>query len=320
MVWGRPVLQLVAQREGRARLDRGRRDERGLRHPYFDDGIATNDPPAHNPGAKFWIPTFDEWFKAAYYKGGSTNAGYWTGPFRADGEPKGGLPTTDPVTGNAYPRWQRSQAAVSREEDARGFVSERAKPVRLSGYGRQRKRVVRVRGDRLHRRPGAPDDGRGLVVVHRSSDRLCPAQPSRPTDIRPRTGGTVFGLRLQRARTRPPVCSITSPNYGRRFTAPTSMTIQAVGFRSGRHGPKGGVLPGVVKLGEVTNAPFVCEWSRRSAGAVLADGPGDRQCGRCGDEPDGRDHGELGSAGTGHVARPGTRTGSGRPTPGSRST
>ena len=28
-------------------------------------------------GSSFWIPTEDEWYKAAYYKGGSSNAGYW---------------------------------------------------------------------------------------------------------------------------------------------------------------------------------------------------------------------------------------------------
>lgn len=31
-----------------------------------------------NSGAKFYLPNDDQWFKAAYYKGGGTNAGYWT--------------------------------------------------------------------------------------------------------------------------------------------------------------------------------------------------------------------------------------------------
>jgi hypothetical protein len=30
-----------------------------------------------NSDAQFWIPTQNEWYKAAYYKGGGTNAGYW---------------------------------------------------------------------------------------------------------------------------------------------------------------------------------------------------------------------------------------------------
>jgi len=29
------------------------------------------------PGATFFVPNRDEWYKAAYYKGGGTNAGYW---------------------------------------------------------------------------------------------------------------------------------------------------------------------------------------------------------------------------------------------------
>ena len=30
-----------------------------------------------NSGAKYWIPTENQWYKAAYYKSGGTNAGYW---------------------------------------------------------------------------------------------------------------------------------------------------------------------------------------------------------------------------------------------------
>ena len=32
---------------------------------------------APNTGARFFIPSANEWYKAAYYKGGGTNAGYW---------------------------------------------------------------------------------------------------------------------------------------------------------------------------------------------------------------------------------------------------
>lgn len=34
--------------------------------------------------AKWWIPSEDEWFKAAYYKGGGTNAGYFLFPTKSD--------------------------------------------------------------------------------------------------------------------------------------------------------------------------------------------------------------------------------------------
>ena len=46
---------------------------------YALDGI-TNPPSesvTRNPAALVFIPTEDEWYKAAYYKGGGTDAGYW---------------------------------------------------------------------------------------------------------------------------------------------------------------------------------------------------------------------------------------------------
>jgi len=36
-----------------------------------------------NAGATYWIPTENEWYKAAYYKSGGTNAGYWAYPTQA---------------------------------------------------------------------------------------------------------------------------------------------------------------------------------------------------------------------------------------------
>jgi formylglycine-generating enzyme required for sulfatase activity len=40
-------------------------------------GQTSGEAPAKNPGAQFYIPTENEWYKAAYYKGSGTNAGYW---------------------------------------------------------------------------------------------------------------------------------------------------------------------------------------------------------------------------------------------------
>ena len=40
-----------------------------------------------NAGATWWIPSEDEWYKAAYYKGGGTNAGYWVYPTQSDTAP-----------------------------------------------------------------------------------------------------------------------------------------------------------------------------------------------------------------------------------------
>lgn len=40
-----------------------------------------------NAGATWWIPSENEWYKAAYYKGGGTNAGYWLYPTQSNTAP-----------------------------------------------------------------------------------------------------------------------------------------------------------------------------------------------------------------------------------------
>jgi formylglycine-generating enzyme required for sulfatase activity len=47
-----------------------------------------------NPTAIYVIPTENEWYKAAYYKGGSMNAGYWLYPTQSDTRPVNTLPDT----------------------------------------------------------------------------------------------------------------------------------------------------------------------------------------------------------------------------------
>ncbi|MCC6125282.1 MAG: SUMF1/EgtB/PvdO family nonheme iron enzyme [Pirellulales bacterium] len=47
-----------------------------------------------NVGAKYFIPNEDEWYKAAYYKGGGTNAGYWAYATQSDTPPGKILPDT----------------------------------------------------------------------------------------------------------------------------------------------------------------------------------------------------------------------------------
>jgi len=53
---------------------------------YTLDG-ATSGIITKNAGATWWIPGEDEWYKAAYYKGGGTNAGYWLYPTQSDTAP-----------------------------------------------------------------------------------------------------------------------------------------------------------------------------------------------------------------------------------------
>jgi len=58
------------------------------------------------PGATVFLPTEDEWYKAAYYKGGGTDAGYWDYATQSDTAPSlEGPPGTDFVDGSANYRW-----------------------------------------------------------------------------------------------------------------------------------------------------------------------------------------------------------------------
>jgi len=54
---------------------------------YTLNGAITGDAVAINAGANYRIPTENEWYKAAYYKGGGTNAGYWTYATQSDTAP-----------------------------------------------------------------------------------------------------------------------------------------------------------------------------------------------------------------------------------------
>jgi sulfatase modifying factor 1 len=51
------------------------------------NGQTSGTAPAKNTGAQFYIPTEDQWYKAAYYKGSGTNAGYWNYATQSDSAP-----------------------------------------------------------------------------------------------------------------------------------------------------------------------------------------------------------------------------------------
>jgi sulfatase modifying factor 1 len=51
---------------------------------YTLNGATTGNAVARNAGARFSLPTENEWYKAAYYKGGSTDAGYWAFAMQSD--------------------------------------------------------------------------------------------------------------------------------------------------------------------------------------------------------------------------------------------
>lgn len=55
---------------------------------YTLNGANGSTPFSRNPSAKFSIPSEDEWYKAAYYKGGGLDSGYWDYPFQSDSAPR----------------------------------------------------------------------------------------------------------------------------------------------------------------------------------------------------------------------------------------
>jgi formylglycine-generating enzyme len=62
------------------------------------DGISNNTV-FRNADWRFAVTSEDEWYKAAYYKGGSLNCGYWRYPTSSDTEPGGDI--TDASGNNA---------------------------------------------------------------------------------------------------------------------------------------------------------------------------------------------------------------------------
>jgi len=61
-----------------------------------------NNAVTRNPGTTWAVTGEDEWYKAAYYKGGGINAGYWLYPTRSDSAP--GQDIAD-VSGNNANYW-----------------------------------------------------------------------------------------------------------------------------------------------------------------------------------------------------------------------
>ena len=54
---------------------------------YTLSGSTSGNAPAVNSGATIYVPTEDQGYKAAYYKGGSANAGYWDYATQSDTDP-----------------------------------------------------------------------------------------------------------------------------------------------------------------------------------------------------------------------------------------
>lgn len=83
-------------------MHHGRNPEITETGAYALNGATSGTGFPRNPEARVWIPTDAEWHKAAYYKGGSTNAGYWTYPTQANNAPQQSNANSSGV-GNAGP-------------------------------------------------------------------------------------------------------------------------------------------------------------------------------------------------------------------------
>jgi sulfatase modifying factor 1 len=62
----------------------------------------TNNTITRNAGAKWAVTSEDEWYKAAYYKGGNTNAGYWLYTTSSDTVPGKSMADTSGNNANYY--------------------------------------------------------------------------------------------------------------------------------------------------------------------------------------------------------------------------
>ena len=54
---------------------------------YTLNGAISGNAPIKNSEARYSMPSMNEWYKAAYYKGGGTNAGYWLYPTQSNIRP-----------------------------------------------------------------------------------------------------------------------------------------------------------------------------------------------------------------------------------------
>jgi sulfatase modifying factor 1 len=71
---------------------------------YYINGYSDIDGRAieRKAGWKWAVTSEDEWYKAAYYKGGSTSAGYWDYPTRSNTAPANQVLPTDPGNSANY--------------------------------------------------------------------------------------------------------------------------------------------------------------------------------------------------------------------------
>lgn len=89
-------------------------------------------------GQTHWLlPSEDEWYKAAYYKSGSINAGYWKYPTQSNNAPTSQAPPGGSNSANYFdPRTGYAVTGSKSRETNRNYLTDvGAYPKSLSAYG-----------------------------------------------------------------------------------------------------------------------------------------------------------------------------------------
>ena len=104
-----------------------------------------------DPNAKYFIPSENEWYKAAYYESGGTNAGYWAYPTKSNTAPISSLALAGTSTNDAN-FYSNGYLDATNLLTPVGAFSDFARPVWHVRHGR---RFVSVeRGDYIQRISG----------------------------------------------------------------------------------------------------------------------------------------------------------------------
>jgi sulfatase modifying factor 1 len=177
-------------------------------------GQTTGIAPAVNNGAMFYIPREDQWYKAAYYKGGGTNAGYWNYAAQSDAAPTAVTATTvgsgtsggrSPVTSGNFANY--NQKADWNNQD--GNVTTVGTNGGASAYG-----VFDMSGNlgEWNDLTGAAGTSRGTRGGHWSSDGPLGLSSPQSVSRAPSYGGNEVGFRLASPVSGPSAVPEIAPN------------------------------------------------------------------------------------------------------------
>ncbi len=184
-----------------------------------------------NPGATYWIPTENEWYKAAYYKTGGTNAGYWTYTTKSNTSPSDVYSATG--TNNANFNSSGLQAAVPWILTPVGCLRGFSRPLRHLRHGGRPLSVYLDAGHAINRRHGG-----GALCARRCaaarSTRVTRRRRTRITaPVQTRPSMAMAGLSAWQAGTPPfgtaAARGATPPTGARRATGPRAVPMMAGG-------------------------------------------------------------------------------------------